>query len=311
MRHRPWLEVPAALGLGAVLLVGCGSGGVSPDRGAGRVRVIASLYPLQWMAEQVGGDRVAVSNLTAPGVEPHDLTLSPKDVASLAAADVIVYLSGYQAAVDDAVAASDATTFDAADATELLRPGTGQAPGRPTTDARSGGVDPHFWLDPTKLAEVSRALAETLADRDPEHAASYRAAATRVAARLATLDGEFRRGLRRCTSRDLVTSHQAFGYLAARYGLDQVGIAGLSPAQEPSGADLARVTRFVERRHVRTIYFETLVSPDVAKTVAREAGVRSAVLDPIEGLTDASPGRDYLQVMRANLKTLQAGQPCP
>lgn len=278
-------------------LATCGSAG--NEGKDGQLSVQAAFYPLQWVASQVGGDLVDVADLTRPGAEPHDLELKPKDVAAVTDADVVIYLSDFQPAVDDAVRrTSGPTVFDAAEA------------GRLTLTLGDGGRDPHFWLDPTRLASVATAFGDTLGERDPEHAGTYRENARRVSDQLDRLDRDVTTGLADCRSRDLVTSHQAFGYLADRYRLDQIGIAGLSPAQEPSATDLAEVTRFVKANDVRTIYVETLVSPAVAKTVADEAGVATAVLDPLEGLTDSSPGSDYLEVMRANLATLRAGQGC-
>ncbi len=174
-----------------------------------------------------------------------------------------------------------------------------------------GPVDPHFWLDPMRLAAVADAFAAELGEIAPESAASFQANAQDLRADLEALDADLSDGLATCESRDIVTSHEAFGYLADRYDLTQVGIAGLRPSEEPSPSDLAAVVDFVEENDVRTIYFETLVSPAVAETIASETGAATAVLDPIEGLTDASDGDDYLEVMRSNLASLQAGQPCP
>ncbi len=301
------LRVMACLAAAVLLVAGCGSGDGGSKGDDGRLSVDASFYPLQWMAQQVGGLHVSVSNLTKPGAEPHDLELSPKAVAQLNDADVVVYLSGFQPAVDDAVKTAAGTVFDAKASAKLDR-----TFGNDTTgEAKPGATDPHFWLDPAKLAVVARSFAATLAERDPANAKDYRAHAARLVAELDGLDRAYDSALSDCSAKDLVTSHEAFGYLANRYGMEQVGIAGLTPGQEPSGADLANVTTFVKRHNVRTIYFETLVSPAVAKTVAAEAGARTAVLDPIEGLTDRSEGSDYLEVMRANLKNLQLGQPCP
>lgn len=295
-------------------LAACGSddpGADGPAGGAeGAVTVTASFYPLQWMAEQVGGSHVTVSNLTRPGAEPHDLELTPRDVAALGDADVVAYLSGFQPAVDDAVAESGATVFDAADATDLDLTFTPIEEGKQHDD-EAGAVDPHFWLDPTRLAEVADAFATTLSKQDPAHASDYKAGAKALDAKLRTLDADLEAGLASCTNQDLVTSHNAFGYLARRYGLTQVGITGLTPDAEPSAKQLAQVTEFVQDNDVRTIYFETLVSPAVAEAVASEAGVKTAVLDPLEGLNDDSQGDDYLEVMRSNLANLQKGQPCP
>jgi zinc transport system substrate-binding protein len=283
-----------------------------PSRASdGRLQVAAAFYPLQWIAEQVGGTHVDVTSLTKPGAEPHDLELTPKEVGSVIDADVVVYLSGFQPAVDDAVGqAHRRAAFDARGPANLDLTYTPIEDGRARSDL-AGSSDPHFWLDPTRLAAVADALAHRLAERDPAHAAAYAANARSVAATLGTLDRQFARALRTCTSKNLVTSHNAFGYLARRYGLHQVAITGLTPDQEPSPRDLARTTGFVQDHHVRTIYVETLASPATADAVARETGARTDVLDPIEGLNNASRGRDYLGIMRSNLATLVRDQPCP
>ncbi len=287
------------------LLAGCGTaGGASrADAGPGG-DVVASFYPLQWVATQVAGDRREVTDLTPPGAEPHDLELTPRGVAGLSEAGLVVYLSGFQPAVDEAVAQADPdAVLDTAEAARLdLDAGTEGTEGAVT--------DPHFWLDPTRLADVADAVADRLAADDPDGASAYAANAAAVRATLTALDAELAAGLAGCESRLLVTSHEAFGYLAERYDLEQVGISGLSPEAEPGPAALAQVTDLVRDRDVGTIYVETLASPDVARTVADETGATTAVLDPVEGITDASAGEDYPAVMRANLAVLREGQRC-
>lgn len=280
--------------LAAAAITGCQRSG-DPARAQGSgdgPQVVTSFYPLQFITERIGGDAVTVRNLTKPGAEPHDLELTPHDVAELADADLVVYLSGFQPAVDTAVAEQANTSYDVAGAADL--------------DAK----DPHFWLDPIRLADVARTLADRLAKLSPEHADDFRRNALILRNDLVALDTDFSAGLADCASTDLVTSHAAFGYLAQRYGLTQRGITGLHPEDEPSPGALAEIADFVRAHHVGTIYSETLVSPAVAKTLARETGARTAVLDPIEGLDDASAGADYLEVMRANLATLREGQVC-
>jgi len=315
--QRPGFGLLAIVWLAAAL-TSCSALSSDGGRAAqdGTLRVATSFYPLQWMAERVGGDLVTVTNLTKPGAEPHDLELTPRDVASLSDADVVAYLSGFQPAVDDALRNTDATRFDAAPAADLdlrFTPAVGDAApdGRLGADAdATGRTDPHFWLDPVRLAAVGEAFADTLAEQDPKHADRFRANAAALTADLKGLDHDMTVGLERCRSRDLVTSHRAFGYLAARYHLRQVGISGIDAEAEPSARSLAQVSDFVRANHVRTIYFETLVSPVVAKTVAREAGATTDVLDPLEGLGTHSQGGDYVEVMRANLANLRRGQGC-
>ncbi len=306
------LRPAVALVVVALALGACAPTAARSAAADGRLSVVASFYPLQYLTERLGGDRVRVANLTKPGAEPHDLELSPQDVAALVDADLVVVLRGFQPAVDDAVASEAAErTFDAAPAADLDL--AGPAPedthevGGP---AVSGASDPHFWLDPVRLAAVATALAQRLRQADPAGAAVYTANLGGLTRDLTALDTAFRAGLADCASTDLVTSHEAFGYLARRYGLRQVGITGLSPETEPDAGRLAEVARFVRANDVRTVYYETLVSPAVADTLANETGVRTAVLDPLEGLDDRSPGADYLAVMRADLASLVTGQGC-
>jgi zinc transport system substrate-binding protein len=292
----------------ALLAAGCGSDATRSGSGE-TIDVIASFYPLQYAIQRVGGDKVSVANLTPSGAEPHDLELTADDTARLQDADLVVYLSGFAAAVDDALDAVDAgNSFDVSDAARLDRTYTPIEEG----EERAGehGVDPHFWLDPTRLADVGDAIAAKLADIDPSGVDGYTANAHALRADLEALDAEYKTGLARCANTNVVTSHNAFGYLAERYGLTQVGIIGLTPENEPSPQDLADVTKFVQDHDVMTIYYETLVSPAIAETVAAETGAKTEVLDPIEGLSAHSQGSDYLEVMGANLANLRAGQDC-
>jgi len=322
------LLTPGALAATGLLLSACGSSAASPaagGEGGGGVQVVAAFYPLQFVTERVAGDLAAVTNLTPPGAEPHDLELAASDVAALSDADLVVYESGLQAAVDDALESAGTTAYDAsADADlDLTYEGEHEHEGEEHAEEDAEGeheeehaageeqqTDPHFWLDPLRVAAVGDAVADHLSDVDPDHAEDYASGAASLRGDLEALDAELTAGLASCASTDLVTSHEAFGYLAERYGLTQVGISGLSPDEEPTAARLAEVADFVTENGVSTIYFETLVSPDIAETVAAETGAATAVLDPLEGLTDESAGSDYLEVMRANLQALRTGQSC-
>jgi zinc transport system substrate-binding protein len=214
----------------------------------------------------------------------------------------VVFLRGFQPAVDDA-------TLEAARSARLdLTPSVGvQPPSTGLTQATSTGVDPHVWLDPIRMKAIVDVIAGRLAARDPVHAADYRARAAATDASLSELDALFRRSLQHCARTDIVTSHAAFAYLARRYGLHQVGVAGLSPEGEPAPGRLAEVARFARKHHVTTIFFEALVDPKLAQTVASEVGARTAVLDPLEGIR---AGDDYLSVMRRNARALHEALGC-
>lgn len=270
----------AVLLLALVALAGCGSATSGDDADARTV--VAGFYPLAWAVEQVGSPAVdEVVNLTPPGAEPHDLELSPGDLETVADAELVVYVGGgFQPALEDAVAARDVAALD------VLPPGE---------------RDPHVWLDPVKFSKIVETIAERLGG-----------SASEAVEELRSLDAEYRDGLRRCDSRILVTTHAAFGHLAARYGLGELSLAGSSPEAEPSPRELERLIEGVRDAGVRTVFAEPLVSDRVAETVAREAGAELAVLDPAEGLSDErlEAGEDYLSVMRQNLAVLRDALGC-
>jgi zinc transport system substrate-binding protein len=274
--------------LACVLLAGCARGSAHV---AGRLDVVAGVYPLAYVAERVGGSHVRVTDLTPAGAEPHDIELSPAQVGDVESADLVLLVHGLQAALD-AAAHGDAVL----DAAKAATPPAGVPAG-----------DPHLWLDPVQLRAVTLAVAGRLAARDPANATDYAAAGAALAAELAALDSETRAALSGCARHEIVTSHEAFGHFAARYGLRQVGIAGLSPDAEPSPARLAQIASFVQAHRVTTVFTESIVSPKVAETVAREAHVATAVLDPIEGVRN---GDDYVTVMRRNVAALRTALGC-
>ncbi|MCZ3385393.1 MAG: metal ABC transporter substrate-binding protein [Actinomycetia bacterium] len=300
--RRTTLALTAAAGL--LALTACGAEDATPAADNGWT-VVAAFYPLQFVAEQVGGGLVSVTNLTKPGAEPHDLELAPEDLAALTDADLAIYLGGFQPAVDDAVVQSDGEVLEVSDAADLSLTYV-------EAEEREGEevTDPHFWLDPMRLADVADEVALALSRLDPAAAATFEANAADLRNELGSLDSSFTDGLAECERRQLVTSHTAFGYLADAYDLEQVGLTGLTPDAEPNPQDLAAVTEFVRDNDVQTIFYETLVSPDVAETVAASTGAATEVLDPLEGLSDTSQGEDYLQIMTSNLENLQAGLPC-
>ena len=314
--RRSTTVLSAAVSACALLLLAAGCGDDAGEHTGGAngdaLSVVASFYPLQFVAERVGGDLVDVANLTPAGTEPHDLELTPKDTASLQDAALVVYLDGFAPAVDEAIASvAGGQTFDVGDAARLDLDATDDDHDHVEGDEHDhGGADPHFWLDPTRLADVADAVAERLAELDPEHAAEFAANAVELRVELEALDAEFVAALESCDDRHLVTSHTAFGYLADRYGFEQLGISGLTPEEEPSPAELAQVADFVKANDVTTIYYETLVDPAIAETVAAETGAATAVLDPIEGLSDSSAGSNYFEVMRSNMQSLRSGQRC-
>ncbi|MGH3357158.1 MAG: metal ABC transporter substrate-binding protein [Nocardioidaceae bacterium] len=305
---------PAFLGtiVSALLLSGCGG---TVDSSSGTT-VVASFYPFAYAAERVGGDAVDVDNLTAPGVEPHDIELAPQQIAEVQDADLAIFETGFQPAVDEAVEQaelSDEAALDVAETVSLVDADEHAPAGHAHEESEEhehGELDPHVWLDPTTMIAVTEAVADRLTQIDPDNAKTYQRNARTFIAELTDLDHAFKTGLANCERHTIVTSHDAFGYLADRYGLEQVGIAGVDPSSEPSPAQLADITDLVRDDGITTIFTEELVSPAVAETVADETGAEVATLDPIEGLGDDTADQTYLTLMKQNLDALKEANGC-
>jgi zinc transport system substrate-binding protein len=318
----PTTVAAGAVALGLTAVSACSSSNAADGgKNGDKLKVVASFYPMQYLAEQIGGDHVSVSTLTEPGVEPHDLELKPRQTAELNEAGYILYLKGIQPAVDKAIAQSEAKNkVDAATLTKLEHHGTkgghsheGEEPGHEESGhdehAHEGegeaGADPHIWLDPVKYAEVAKGVGKSLEKADPDHAADYKKNTEALVGKLNGLNTAFQQGLKNTTTETFITTHSAFGYLAERYGLDQEGIAGLDPESEPSPARIKDLQDIAKKDKVTTVFFETLASDKTAETLAKDAGLKTDVLDPLEGITDKSKGRDYVEVMQSNLDALK------
>ncbi|MET9935713.1 MULTISPECIES: metal ABC transporter substrate-binding protein [unclassified Streptomyces] len=314
-RPIPATALAGAVALGLVSLSACADTSDAADGGkGGKLDVVASFYPLQYLAEQIGGGHVAVETLTKPGVEPHDLELKPKQIGALGEADVILYLKGVQPAVDEAIAQAGVKgTVDAATLTKLEAHGTevGHDHGDEHAEEEGhdhgseAGADPHVWLDPVKYAEVAKGVGSAFEKADPDHAADYEKNTDALVKKLGALNTEFETGLKNTATRTFITTHSAFGYLAERYHLDQEGISGLDPESEPSPARMKELQEIAAKDKVSTVFFETLASDRTAKTLAGDTGLKTDVLDPLEGITDKSRGSDYVEVMRSNLTALK------
>jgi zinc transport system substrate-binding protein len=302
---------PTLAALLASAALGAGAAWAAPQQSP-RITVVASFYPLAEWAAAVGGDRVAVRNLTPAGGEPHDFEPTPADLRLLREADLVLTLgAGFQPAVDRALVARSRRPirFVAARGLDLRQPAA------PTDEHGHGpdlAYDPHVWLDPVLARQIVLSVAGALAQADPAGRALYEAGAQAYAAKLDALDARYRRTLDTCAQRALVTSHAAFGYLAARYGLEQAAIRGISPEAEPTPRRLAALVNFVRERGVKYIFTETTVSPKVAETLARETGAKTLVLHTLEALSDQeiAQGKSYLGLMEENLGALATGLEC-
>ncbi|MFI6656022.1 metal ABC transporter substrate-binding protein [Streptomyces sp. NPDC050523] len=305
----PAVATAAATALGLATLSACSTENAAAG-GTDKFDVVASFYPMAFLAERIGGSHVHVTSLTQPGQEPHDLEISAKQTAQLQESDAVLYLKNLQPSVDDAVAQSEVKTkIDAASLTSLEKHGN-EVGGHAASHDHSGneenaGLDPHIWLDPVRYAEVAEGVGKALEKADPDHAADYRKNTAALMKRLDGMNTQFKDGLADTESKVFITTHAAFGYLAERYGLTEEAINGLDPESEPSAARVKALEKMAKADGVTTVFYETLVSGKTAKTVASDAGLRTDVLDPIEGITAKSRGKDYFSVQEANLKALR------
>ncbi|MFI6639814.1 metal ABC transporter substrate-binding protein [Streptomyces sp. NPDC050504] len=321
----PTTAVAGAVALGLVTLSACGSSDAADHKNGGKLDVVASFYPMQYLAERIGGEHVSVSTLTKPGVEPHDLELSPRQTARLGEADYVLYLKGVQPAVDKAIDQSGVKhRTDAATLTSLESHGASAGHDHGPDEhgdehgdgeehdgdhghdhGSEGGKDPHIWLSPVKYAEVAKGVGASLEKADPDNAAAYRKNTTALVGELTALDKKFETGLKTTATRTFITTHSAFGYLAERYHLEQESISGIDPESDPSPARIKELQGVAAKDKVSTVFFETLASDKTAKTLAKDTGLKTDVLDPLEGITDKSKGADYIEVMESNLTALQ------
>ncbi|MUG87891.1 ABC transporter substrate-binding protein [Paenibacillus timonensis] len=315
-----------------------GSGGTL--NGEHPLRIQTSFYPIYEFTKQVAGDFATVELLVPGGMEPHDWEPSPQDIRKLAESDLLIVngagMESWLEQVEASSASGKPEIVEASEGITLMEGGEEEEHGQEEEQADGdehaseseadsgeaahnhdhdhdhdhdhGGLDPHVWLSPALAVQEVRRIEAALAQADPEHAADYKQNADAYADQLEQLNQEFVEGLANAKRKDFITQHAAFGYLAREYGLTQVPIAGLAPDQEPSAEQMTEIVKFAKEHQVKTIFFETLVSSKVAETIAREIGAKTAVLNPIEGLTaeDETAGEDYLSLMRQNLDALKA-----
>jgi len=295
--------IPALAALVILAAGGCGRAG---ETGASEgPEVIAAFYPLEFVAAEVVGRHATVTNLSPPGVEPHDLELAPDQVRSLAQADLVVYIGGgFQPAVEDfIIELSGIPTIDALEAQNELIESDNEG-----HESEEGAADPHIWLDPSRLASLGNVIAREMSEVDAGNADVYGDNAADLAGALNELDEEYSASLENCERNELVVSHEAFGYLTDRYGLEQVGVSGIDPESEPSPGRVAEVAELARERGVTTIFFEEQVAPDIAQVIADEIGAHVEVLDPLEFKPEGDS--DYLDVMRSNLDSISEALGC-
>ncbi|MDR2974691.1 MAG: metal ABC transporter substrate-binding protein [Propionibacteriaceae bacterium] len=287
--------------LAALSLSGCVASPTANEPGT--LSVVVGLYPYAYLAQAVGGDRITVTNLTKPGAEPHDLELSAVQVAAVGSSDLTIYEKTLQPAVDAAV--DQTTPAHTLDVTTII-----PLEDHAIDEDGATAVDPHIWLDPVHMVTLAKAIADQLSTIDPTNAATYTTNLGALTTELNGLDQSYTTGLAHCERSAFITTHAAFGYLAERYGLSQIPIAGVEPDTDPSPDRIAEIQQTAIKDGITTVFFETLVSPALATSIAEDLGLKTDILDPIEGITDQSRGDDYPSIMASNLTALTSANGC-
>ncbi|PYI55257.1 ABC transporter substrate-binding protein [Paenibacillus flagellatus] len=295
----------------AVFMTGCGKSTVTLSEG--KVNVVTTFYPLYDFASRIGGDRVNVVNLVPAGVEPHDWSPKSRDLANMGKAQLFLYNgAGFEGWVHDFLDSlnkdSGLTVVEASEGIELLHgvPHEDDGHGHEHEHEDDSDVDPHVWVSPKSALKMAENVKNGLVRADAANQAYYEANYETLKKQLSDLDAKFTDALAKAGKKEIVVSHQAFGYLARDYGLTQMPIMGLAPDAEPTAQDLKEINKFVKEHQVKYIFFEELVSDKLAKTLAKDAGIETLVLNPVEGLTEEqiNAGEHYVTVMENNLQNL-------
>ncbi len=271
-----------------------------------KLQVVTSFYPLYFFAREIGGEQVQVDNITPVGSEPHDYEPTTRDISQIERASLLIINGAHLESWADKVKDNQRTSN-----VRIIEVSQGLA----TQEIEEGAKkiqDPHIWLDPILAKRQVEIILGGFVDIDREHKTIYENNARKLIKKLDLLDKAFKEGLKDCAQKNIVTSHAAFGYVASRYNLIQIPISGLSPDEEPSPKRLAEIAKFTRTNHVKYIFFETLISPKLAETIAREVGAKTIVFNPLEGLTQEqqSKAQDYFSIQRDNLSNLRTALEC-
>lgn len=271
-----------------------------------KLQVAASFYPMYFFAQQIGGDKVQAYNITPAAAEPHDYEPTTQDIITINQSKMLILNRGKLEPWGDKIK-------DQLQGTNVLILTAGDGLANEQLNENGQTIqDPHIWLDPILAKKEVVNIEQGFEKINPANKVYYQANVKKLENDLDQLNIEYKNGLSNCQKKDFVTSHAAFGYLAAQYGINQIAISGVSPDEEPSSRKLAEITDLVKKENIKVIFFESLVSPKLSQTIAQETGAKAMVLDPIEGIIqeDLNKGRNYLTIMKDNLAALQTALQC-
>ena len=288
-----------------LLNLGCTSNMQKNSDDKGKFKIYTSIYPLYDFATKVGGDRVSVTNLVPAGTEPHDYELSTTDMINLEKADMLIYngagIENWSDKVISSIENKNIVYVKTSQGLDLYTQDNNSDDGH-----NHGHIDPHTWLSIKNAKKEMENIKDALVKMDPENSDYYEANYKTYAKKFNELENKYKETLDPILNKSIIVAHEAFGYLCRDYDIDQVGIEGLTPDSEPSPARMKKIIKFAKDNNIKTIFFEELVSPKVANTIAKEVGADTAVLNPLEGLSEdeIKNGEDYFSVMEENLNAI-------
>lgn len=327
MKNR-WVKVHIFLIMILFLAVGCTNQAKPLETVDGEkesqktIQVFASFYPYYDFAREIGGEHVKITTIVPSGTEPHSFEPSPKTIADLERADIFIYngldMEPWVEKVLVLLEGQDIKVIDASKSVEVLTLGEerheedhhheGDDHDHEDEEEHKHGLyDPHIWVDPVNVIQISEVIKEAFVDMDPDHQPIYEENYNRLKAELEKLNDQFIEELKGATNRKIIVSHSAFGYLAKRYGIEEIAVAGISPNAEPSPKRLAELTKLAKEHNIKYIFFEALANVKTAEVLANEAGLQVLTLYNIEGLTEEQKknGDHYISIMYQNLETLK------
>jgi len=281
-----------------------------------KVKVVTSFYPLYFFTSEITGDKAVVSNITPAGAEPHEYEPTARDIASIENSDLLILNGGGLESWGENIKTNlnnkNTNVITAGEGLITIESKEEEHEEEEHEGHHHHGTDPHIWLSPVLAIQMVDKIESGLSLKDPNNSSYYKANALIIKNKLSILNEEFKQGLITCKSKDIITSHSAFAYLAQSYGLNQIPIAGLSSEEEPSSKEMTEIAKFAKNNNVKYIFFETLISPKLSETIAKEIGAQTLVLNPIEGLTEneINNGKDYFSEMRSNLVNLKIALQC-
>lgn len=301
-----------------MLLAACSQkNDAEPDQSEeGKLKLFTTIYPFQFFSERIGGDLIEVESIIPPGADAHSMEVTMKKMMEIAESDAFIYsgtgLESFADAVVDATNDEDMKVVRAAEDVSFI---TGykdehEEHNEENHDEKEEqnemNVDPHVWLDPMRSVIIAENIRDAFIEIDPANEGEYKKNFDALQKELEQLNTEFQELVNSAETRKFVVSHSAYGYWEDAYGLEQIAISGLSPTDEPSQVELAKIIDTVRENNIKYIFFEPNLTNKIADMVKNETGTTPLELDNLEFISEENidANEDYFAIMRKNIEAL-------